>query len=218
MKQLGLGLNLSTKKMRKREFLKEMERVGPGNVGRSRAVLPEGEDRPPPFGIQTMLRIQYLQQWFGRPTRRWQKRAGVPLYRSSPSSMRRGRLPDVPHPDLPPTGGAASLGVDMMGRQRCAAQCLMLRSGTAVDATLSLRRADQERRRRARPGDEADQEGKQVLRDEGTSCGHAIGVGARGNHRRPMSRLNGGHFFTQAQAARAQSFIEPDFVPSWWRR
>jgi IS5 family transposase len=27
MKQLGLGLNLSTKKTRKREFLEEMERV-----------------------------------------------------------------------------------------------------------------------------------------------------------------------------------------------
>jgi hypothetical protein len=29
MKQLGLGLNLSTKKTRKREFLEEMERVVP---------------------------------------------------------------------------------------------------------------------------------------------------------------------------------------------
>lgn len=29
MKQLGLGLNLSTKKTRKREFLEDMERVVP---------------------------------------------------------------------------------------------------------------------------------------------------------------------------------------------
>jgi IS5 family transposase len=29
MKQLGLGLNLSTKRTRKREFLEEMERVVP---------------------------------------------------------------------------------------------------------------------------------------------------------------------------------------------
>jgi IS5 family transposase len=29
MKQLGLGLSLSTKKTRKREFLEEMERVAP---------------------------------------------------------------------------------------------------------------------------------------------------------------------------------------------
>ena len=32
MKQLGLGLNLSTKKTRKREFLEEMERVVPWAV------------------------------------------------------------------------------------------------------------------------------------------------------------------------------------------
>ena len=32
MKQLGLGLNLSTKKTRKREFLEEMERVVPWGV------------------------------------------------------------------------------------------------------------------------------------------------------------------------------------------
>ena len=32
MKQLGLGLNLSTKKTRKREFLEDMERVVPWTV------------------------------------------------------------------------------------------------------------------------------------------------------------------------------------------
>jgi IS5 family transposase len=66
MKQLGLGLNLSTKKTRKREFLEEMERVVPW------AVLvqivephyPKAKTGRPPFAIETMLRIHYLQQWF----------------------------------------------------------------------------------------------------------------------------------------------------------
>jgi hypothetical protein len=49
MKQLGLGLNLSTKKTRKREFLEEMERVvAVGRAGADRAApLAEGQDRSP---------------------------------------------------------------------------------------------------------------------------------------------------------------------------
>ncbi|WP_172705228.1 hypothetical protein [Variovorax paradoxus] len=41
MKQLGLGLNLSAKKTRKREFLEEMERVVPslGNLWMARGRL-----------------------------------------------------------------------------------------------------------------------------------------------------------------------------------
>lgn len=66
MKQLGLGLNLSTKKTRKREFLEEMDKVVPW------AVLvqivephsPKAKTGRPPFAIETMLRIHYLQQWF----------------------------------------------------------------------------------------------------------------------------------------------------------
>lgn len=69
MKQLGLGLNLSTKKTRKREFLEQMERVVPW------AVLvqivephyPKAKTGRPPFGIETMLRIHYLHVWTRRP-------------------------------------------------------------------------------------------------------------------------------------------------------
>jgi IS5 family transposase len=66
MKQLGLGLNLSTKKTRKREFLDEMERVVPWSalVQVVEPYYPKGKTGRPPFCIETMLRIHYLQQWF----------------------------------------------------------------------------------------------------------------------------------------------------------
>jgi transposase, IS5 family len=66
MKQLGLGLNLSTKKTRKREFLEEMERVVPWSalVQVVDPYYPKAKTGRPPFPIETMLRIHYLQQWF----------------------------------------------------------------------------------------------------------------------------------------------------------
>ncbi len=66
MKQLGLGLNLSTKRTRKREFLDEMERVVPwaALVQIVEPYYPKAKTGRPPFGIETMLRIHYLQQWF----------------------------------------------------------------------------------------------------------------------------------------------------------
>ena len=66
MKQLGLGLNLSTKRTRKREFLDEMERVVPwaALVQIVEPYYPKAKTGRPPFGIETMLRVHYLQQWF----------------------------------------------------------------------------------------------------------------------------------------------------------
>jgi IS5 family transposase len=53
MKQLGLGLNLSTKKPRKREFLEEMERVVPWGVLVQivEPHYPKAKTGRPPFGI-----------------------------------------------------------------------------------------------------------------------------------------------------------------------
>ncbi len=66
MKQLGLGLNLSTKRTRKCEFLDEMERVVPwaALVQIVEPYYPRTKTGRPPFGIETMLRIHNLQQWF----------------------------------------------------------------------------------------------------------------------------------------------------------
>lgn len=66
MKQISLGLNLSTKKARKREFLEQMEAVVPWAVLVQivRPHAPKAKIGRPPLLIETMLRIHYVQQWF----------------------------------------------------------------------------------------------------------------------------------------------------------
>ena len=143
MKQLGLGLNLSTKKTRKREFLEEMERVVPWAV-LVRIVepyYPKAKTGRPPFGIETMLRIHYLQQWFGLSDPAMEEALhDVPLYREfARLDGALARLPDettilrfrhlLERHDL---------AVDMLRVVNDLLQHkgLMLRTGTAVDATL----------------------------------------------------------------------------------
>jgi IS5 family transposase len=157
MKQLGLGLNLSTKKTRKREFLDEMERVVPWDVLVQivEPHYPKAKTGRPPFGIQTMLRIHYLQQWFGLSDPAMEEALhDVPLYREFAKLDGVGaRLPDettilrfrhlLERHDL---------AVDMLRVVNDILQHrgMMLRSGTAVDATLiaapsSTKNADGER-------------------------------------------------------------------------
>ena len=66
MKQADLGLNLTTKRTRKREFLDEMNRVVPwaALVELVAAHAPKGKKGCPPFPVETMLRIHFMQQWF----------------------------------------------------------------------------------------------------------------------------------------------------------
>ena len=66
MKQADLGLNLTTKRTRKREFLAQMERVVPwaALVQLVTPHAPEGRKGRPPFSVETMLRIHFMQQWF----------------------------------------------------------------------------------------------------------------------------------------------------------
>jgi len=67
MKQISLGLNLSTNKTRKREFLEQMEKVVPWAVLVQIVAphCPKAKTGRPPFPIETMLRVHYMQQWFG---------------------------------------------------------------------------------------------------------------------------------------------------------
>ena len=84
MNQLALGLNLTTKKTRKREFLEEMNRVVPWPVLVSivEPYSPKARTGRPPFAIETMLRIHYLQQWFGLSDPAMEEALhDVPLYR-----------------------------------------------------------------------------------------------------------------------------------------
>ena len=66
MKQADLGLNLTTKRTRKREFLDEMNRVVPwaALVELVAPFAPEGKRGRPPFSVETMLRVHFMQQWF----------------------------------------------------------------------------------------------------------------------------------------------------------
>ena len=62
MKQLGQGLNLSTKKTRKTKFLDEMERVVPwAALGQSvEPHCPRAKTVRSPFPVEAMLRIHDL--------------------------------------------------------------------------------------------------------------------------------------------------------------
>lgn len=72
MKQADLGLNLTTKRTRKRKFLDEMERVVPWQalVDLITPFAPDGKRGRPPFPVETMLRIHFMQQWFTLSDRR----------------------------------------------------------------------------------------------------------------------------------------------------
>jgi IS5 family transposase len=157
MKQLGLGLNLSTKKTRKREFLEDMERVVPWTVLVQIVAphYPRAKTGRPPFGIETMLRIHYLQQWFGLSDPAMEEALhDVPLYREfAKLDAVAARLPDeTTILRFRHLLERHNLAVDMLRvvNDILQAKGLMMRTGTAVDATLisapsSTKNADGER-------------------------------------------------------------------------
>ena len=61
------GFELITKRTRKREFLDEMNLVVPWMelTGLIQTFAPASKTGRPPFHIATMLRIHFMQQWFG---------------------------------------------------------------------------------------------------------------------------------------------------------
>jgi hypothetical protein len=66
MKQSSLGLGTSTKRTRRREFLDEMDRVVLWSdlVAQIAPFTPEGKRGRPPFPVESLLRIHFMQQWF----------------------------------------------------------------------------------------------------------------------------------------------------------
>jgi len=143
MKQLGLGLNLSTKKTRKREFLEEMERVVPWEA-LVQIVTPhysKAKTGRPPFAIETMLRIHYMQQWFGLSDPAMEEALhDVPLYRDfSKLDGVTARLPDeTTILRFRHLLERHNLAVDMLRvvNDILEAKGMMMRTGTVVDATL----------------------------------------------------------------------------------
>ncbi len=84
MTQLHLGLNMSTKRTRKRGYLDEMRRVVPWS--RPMEFIephhPMGKTGRPPLPIATMLHIHFMRQLFGLSNPAMEAALyDVPLYR-----------------------------------------------------------------------------------------------------------------------------------------
>ena len=142
MKQAALDLNLSLKKTRKREFLTQMERVVPwvALVALIAPYYPEGRTGRPPFALETMLRVHFLQQWFSLSDPAMEEAFfDVPLYREFARLDEFSRLPDestilrfrhrLEKHQL--ADGLLATVNDVLSRQG-----LLLKEGSAVDATL----------------------------------------------------------------------------------
>ncbi|WP_046116153.1 IS5 family transposase [Aquincola tertiaricarbonis] len=143
MKQLGLGLNLSTKKTRKREFLEEMERVVPWSalVQVVEPYYPKAKTGRPPFPIETMLRVHYLQQWFALSDPAMEEALhDMPVFREF-ARLGEGveRLPDeTTILRFRHLLEKHDLATDMLRvvNDILQAKGLMMKKGTVVDATL----------------------------------------------------------------------------------
>ncbi|MGF6735665.1 IS5 family transposase [Paraburkholderia youngii] len=143
MTQLGLGLDLSTKRPRKREFLDEMRRVVPWSrlIALIEPHYPRGKTGRPPFPIATMLQIHFMQQWFGLSDPAMEEALyDVPLYREF-AGLDEGmtRLPDestiLRFRHLLETHGLAAQMLTLVN-EILSEKGLMLKVGSAVDATL----------------------------------------------------------------------------------
>ena len=141
--QLDLGLNLSTKKTRKREFLEEMNRVVPWSalVALIEPHAPRARTGRPPFPIETMLRVHFLQQWFSLSDPAMEEALhDVPLYREFTGLD--GAAPRLPDETTILRFRHLLEAHDLAARMLATvndllqAKGLMLRAGTAVDATL----------------------------------------------------------------------------------
>ena len=142
MKQTDLGLNLTTKCTRKREFLAQMERVVPwaALVELVAPYAPEGKKGRAPFAVEAMLRIHFMQQWFTLSDPAMEEALhDVPLFREFAGLGWDSRLPDE---------STILRFRHLLERHKLAGQILtlvndlligkglLLKAGTVVDATL----------------------------------------------------------------------------------
>ncbi|MDR5762960.1 IS5 family transposase [Caballeronia sp. LZ035] len=143
MTQLHLGLNLSTKRTRKRDFLDEMRRVVPWSrlIALIEPDYPKGKTGRPPFPVATMLQIHFMQQWFGLSDPAMEEALyDIPLYRECAGlDDAMARLPDettiLRFRHLLETHGIAAKILAVIN-EVLSERGLMLEAGSAVDATL----------------------------------------------------------------------------------
>ena len=142
MKQSSLDLNLSTKKTRKQELLTQMDLVVPwaALVELIAPYYPEGKNGRPPFALETMLRIHCMQQWFTLSDLAMEEAFfDTPIYREFAGLDAHGRVPDEStilrfRHRLEKHKLAEQILATV--NELLAAQGLLLKAGTAVDATL----------------------------------------------------------------------------------
>lgn len=148
MKQMSLdttGFERKTKRTRKREFLDEMNLVVPLSelvaLVTAHAPLRSAKGGRPPFAVQTMLRIHFLQQWFNLSDPAMEEALyDAPMFREFAGlDMGEDHLPDEStilrfcH-----LLEAYDLSVQILATVNATltAKGLLLKQGTVVDATL----------------------------------------------------------------------------------
>ena len=148
MKQLSLGesgFERKTKRTRKREFLDEMNLVVPWaelvSLIAPHAPAPGAKGGRPPFAVETMLRIHFLQQWFNLSDPAMEEALyDMALFREFVGL-------DAGEDNLPDESTilrfrhlleAHNLSLQILATVNAtlAAKGLLLKSGTVVDATL----------------------------------------------------------------------------------
>ena len=142
MKQVALPLDLTQRRTRKREFLEAMERTVPWTALLALIVplSPRKKTGRPPFPLEAMLRLHFLQQWFGLSDLAMEEALfDVPLYREFAGLVGMSRLPDrvsilrfrhlLEEHQLAPQ-------ILAVVNATLADKGLMLKQGTVVDATL----------------------------------------------------------------------------------
>jgi transposase, IS5 family len=148
MKQMSLsesGFERKTKRTRKREFLDEMNLVVPWaelvSLIAPHAPAPGAKGGRPPFAVETMLRIHFLQQWFNLSDPAMEEALyDTPMFREFAGL-------DAGEDSLPDESTilrfrhlleAHNLSLQILATVNAtlAAKGLLLKSGTVVDATL----------------------------------------------------------------------------------
>ena len=148
MKQLSLGesgFERKTKRTRKREFLDEMNLVVPWaelvSLIAPHAPAPGAKGGRPPFAVETMLRIHFIQQWFNLSDPAMEEALyDTPMFREFAGlDAGEDNLPDestiLRFRHLLETHNL-SLQILATVNATLAAKGLLLKSGTVVDATL----------------------------------------------------------------------------------
>lgn len=140
--QRSLGFSMSLRKTRKAIFLDQMDRVAPWArlVDLIAPHYPEGRTGRPPFELETMLRAHFLQQWFNLSDPAMEEAFfDTPLYREFVGLADNVRLPDEStilrfRHRLEKHGLAVKILAEV--NAILSERGLMLKEGSAVDATL----------------------------------------------------------------------------------